>query len=199
MSKVLYLKNMQDKRPNLKYRVISRRYAKALFELAHEAGCIDKVLKELTFISGLLNESPRLPAVLESMEESPGMKKDFISELSDKVKLSAIVKNTLFLLIDRGLIHLFCDIFYEYVSVNESFCRLMRLNVTVSNQSYSDMAKKDIEKLFKSLLKRDVICNVKVDSSIIGGVILRMGDTVIDKSIKGRLERMRQEITNYGH
>jgi F-type H+-transporting ATPase subunit delta len=166
---------------------IVKAYAQDLLPLADAEGILERVKDELCYLRELLISKPRLKDFLNNPSISKDSKKGIISELLNN-NLSPVTKNHLNLVIDEERQGLLIDIIGE-------FCRLVRkaekvhVLVTTSAPLPNETAKRLSTELSLALGK-DLELNLAVDDSILGGIILRIGDRIIDGSISGRLQRL---------
>lgn len=76
----------------------------------------------------------------------------------------------------------------------EEFERMAHVKAQVANPSLVSTIKDRIEKILSDTLKKKVVCETRVDPSLIGGAIVKIGDIVVDASVVGRLERMKEDL-----
>jgi F-type H+-transporting ATPase subunit delta len=174
--------------------VISRRYAKALFELALQQGLIESVKDQLFLITKTWQEVTRLRLILTDKKIARSRRKLILSEIADKYELSILVRNFLFLLLEKELLELLGSIANEYQVLKNAADQIVVVSAKVADNSLVERAKNQVEEIMDKVLKRKVNCQVEVDPAIIGGLSLRIGDTVIDNSLLGRLQKMQQEL-----
>ena len=163
---------------------VGKLYAQALFELSLESESLENVCFELKQCREIFDENPQLvkllssPVILKTEKHEvinkifgeSGMVHDFICLVTDKNRISYFGKIT--------------DAFIEHYN---------EMTVITSIPLKPDLKARLIKKLEQKSGKT-VKLNEKVDPSIIGGIILRMGNSQIDNSIKGRLEAVAQQL-----
>lgn len=168
-------------------RVIARRYARALFELAQEGSNLTAGLEALALVSQVedvkkLLADPKLPP-----EISAGILKKAVGKLPKE--LTALID----MLCTRGKGCLLADIFELFEDMQREAAAEVVAEVTTAVKL--DAAAKD--GLSKSLAKglgKKVQLQVNEDANIMGGVIIRIGDRQLDYSLRGKLEGLRHAI-----
>ncbi|HLF86599.1 MAG TPA: ATP synthase F1 subunit delta [Nitrospiria bacterium] len=170
---------------------IVKAYAQDLLPLADAEGILERVKDELCYLRELLISIPRLKDFLNNPSISKDSKKGIISELLNN-NLSPVTRNHLSLVIDEDRQGLLIDIIGE-------FCRLVRKTekVQVLVTSSAPLPDETTKRLLRELslaLGKDLELNLAVDDSILGGVILRIGDRIVDGSISGRLRRLGEHL-----
>ncbi|WP_414624652.1 ATP synthase F1 subunit delta [Calothrix sp. CCY 0018] len=174
---------------------ISRPYAEALMSIAQSNNVADKFDSDVRSLLNLLKESQPLQNFFANPFIDGEDKKGVISKiLSDDT--NPIFRNFLMLLVDRRRITLVDDIGQEYLA------KLRELNQTVLAEVISavpltDEQKQTIKEKVKSMTDaREVELDSKINSDIIGGVIIKVGSQVIDSSLRGQLRRLSLSLNN---
>lgn len=172
----------------------SKKWAKALMELALEDDGISKedILDDLREIAENITSSEELSNVLNNPSISTEEKQIILCKLFQN-KLMPIVYNFLFALNLRKRIGLISEIADEFEIELERIKNIVRVNIT-SAISLDGDKKNDIEKRVAEKLQKDVKINWGVDENIIGGLIFNINDTVIDNSIKHKLDKLSNMI-----
>ena len=170
---------------------LARPYASAVFKRAKETGSTKKWTQQLAFLSAVLNH-----ADIAVIVDNPKISKKDLSELmvsicQEKINLEA--ENFLKLLIHNNRLNLIATIaqlFEAYKAEDEGY-----IDVEVATAySFSKDAKQRFTATLEKTLGKKVNMNVTVDSSLIGGVLVRAGDRVIDGSIRGQLQQLAKRL-----
>ena len=174
---------------------VSRPYAEALMSLAKSNNVADKFDSDVRSLLNLLKESQPLQTFFANPFIDADDKKGVISKiLSDDT--NPMFRNFLMLLVDRRRIILLEDIAQEYLAL------LRELNQTVLAEVISavpltDEQKQTIKEKVKAMTDaREVELDSKINSDIIGGVIIKVGSQVIDSSLRGQLRRLSLSLNN---
>jgi len=170
---------------------LARPYAEAAFKRAKEVGATDVWSDSLTFLSTLMNNS-ELIAVLDN----PGFSKEQATQLMLAICQHYIHEeaiNFVKVLIENGrlkLIPQIAELYEHYKADNEGY-----INVDVySAYALSKEEKKKIVVVLEKQLNKQVHATVAVDKSLIGGILAKAGDKVIDGSINGRLHQLAKRL-----
>jgi F-type H+-transporting ATPase subunit delta len=178
---------------------VARRYAHALFDLAFEKdtasnkkSLVDIIESELLEIRTILNNNIELQKVLYHPQIVAAEKKDLLDQLF-KGKISEVTSNFLALLVDRRRENYLSDIVDEYVVLANESRGVVEAHVT-SAVELKDEEKSELSSILARLTGKKVQTTYQVDPSIVGGVIVRIGDKIIDGSIKTRLTTLREQL-----
>jgi F-type H+-transporting ATPase subunit delta len=103
------------------------------------------------------------------------------------------VVNLVRILAARDRIHLLPSILQEFVALDREARGILEARVTVA-RPIDDREQEEVRRRLEQLTGKTVEIHTDVDSSILGGIVVRMGDRLIDASVAGRLQRLRQEM-----
>ena len=170
---------------------LARPYAKAAFEYALGAKALNEWSATLTTLAAVVsNES--VSELLSSPEKTAEQKSVLLAEIcGDEIdsKSSAFI-NVLAENNRLGLLPTICEQYEILKSQQQKFSEVE----VISAFALSDDVEKAIADKLKTLLNNDVSLSTTVDKSILGGVIVRAGDTVIDGSVKGKLSKLAENL-----
>ena len=172
----------------------SKKWAKALIELVQEDDNIskEKVLSDLRDIETTVNLSEELTNVINNPSISTEEKQIIICKLFQG-KVLPIVYNFLFALNLKKRLNLISDIADEYERELERLNNILRVEIT-SAIDLSEEKKKEIKDKISEKLRKETKINWGVDADIIAGLIFNINDTVIDNSIKHKLDKLTETI-----
>ncbi len=173
--------------------IVAKRYAKALLELGRDDGNIEKYGQELIDMVGLLDESPELEQVLSNPGFELEDRKAVLTNILEKVSPSPMVANFYKLLMDRKRIGELRGIQAVYSKLLDEARGITRAEVT----SASALKEEEIQKLkdsLKAVAGREVQIEVNEDPSLIGGLKARIGDLVLDGSVKTQLDSLKDSL-----
>lgn len=175
---------------------VARRYAEALYDLAAETGMVDRMENELEAVSEAIKASAELKKILHhpriTAEEKKGLIKDLFAG-----KVSPVMENFLYLLIDRKREALLDEIRERFVDLANKARNIVRAEVT-SAVELTAKEKEELQEVLGRITKKNVKISYQVDPGIIGGVVVRIGDRVIDGSLRTRLAAMRDHLRQVG-
>jgi F-type H+-transporting ATPase subunit delta len=167
-------------------------YAESLFRLASAEDMADRVEEELHELEGLYQTNYELKEFINNPRIKSGGKKDALAELLGD-KLSRITLNHLYLIIDQERGRMFPKIAEEYRRL-ASEARAKISAEVVTALPISDGMLAQIKEQLEKLTKKDVHMRSRVDESIIGGVVLRVGDKVLDGSVRNKLSQLKKQM-----
>jgi F-type H+-transporting ATPase subunit delta len=177
---------------------ISNRYAQALADAAFAPGAaVDprQISTELhTFIETVRSVS-ELKNVLLSPAIATGRKRAVVDRLAASLPLSRLVRNFIFVLVDRRRADLLNEIAPAFDAAVDERLGLVRAEVS-SAAPLSDAQMTELESALSQVAGRKVRCEYQVDPSLIGGVVARIGSTVYDGSVRSQLNAMRQTLVS---
>ena len=169
---------------------VAHRYAQAYFDLAVKAGEIPKWRDELARAIETL-DTPQVKRLLSSPKLKRGEREKSVAELLDGIAQPTV--NLMRLLVGRnrtGYIH---EILSEYLRLADIEAGITRAEVTTA-VPVTDEVEEDIRVKMKSKLGSSLEVSVKQDPSIVGGLIVRIGDRVIDNSLRTHLAQLRTAV-----
>jgi F-type H+-transporting ATPase subunit delta len=172
--------------------VAHRTYARALFEAAKEEGRLERVHEQLTDFVAAADQVEELQSVLESPELDPRAKVALLDQvLGDADEL---VRNFVRLLAEKGRsgeIHEIAREFEALVAREQGILDVeLTTAVELSQQEFDDLVGR-----VGQASGRKVRASRTVDPDLVGGLVLQIGSRRLDASVRGRLERLRQELT----
>ncbi|MDF0714745.1 ATP synthase F1 subunit delta [Muricauda sp. 334s03] len=169
------------------------RYAKATLDFAVEKKAADAVEKDMREIAATLAENVELQNVLESPIIKAEVKKNTLLEIFKGA--NEITKGLLQTMISNKRIAMLQEVAYKYIILHEKLKGEEVAYVTTAVPLTSDLEKKILETVTKATGNKVTLEN-KIDESIIGGFVLRVGDTQYDASIANKLNGLKREFTN---
>jgi F-type H+-transporting ATPase subunit delta len=177
----------------MKNLVIARRYAKALLLIGKEDGKTETYRDELAGFCELVgNERNLQQAINNPLYNAEGRKK-VLESVIEKLGLSGIMKSFLTLLFDKGRISYLSSINDFYQKLADELKGISRASLV----SASALSSETVEKIRATLSEKtgkDIILDVEEDPGLIGGIVTRIGDLVLDGSIKTQLLNMRESL-----
>lgn len=171
---------------------VSRNYAEALLALANKANDADTWGKLLRQLADAISSDRQLSNFLESPRIAGEIKSQVLSKaLGDRVPslflrfLKQLVKNRRQMMIP--------EIAAEYETLRDAASGIVHARVTVAREANDEETRMIADRLSKAIGKT-VIPHLAVDSRIIGGVVVRIGDKVMDGSLRRKLSLLRRKM-----
>ena len=169
------------------------RYAKAILDLAVENKATDAVESDMRSIVNTIAESRDLQEFLASPVIKGSAKKEAL--LSIFKGSAKITEGSISMLVDNKRITMLNEVALKYIILNEQLKGTDVAFVTTAVPLTADLEKKVLAQVVK-LTGNTVTIENKIDESIIGGFVLRVGDLQYDASISNKLSNLKREFTN---
>jgi len=171
-----------------------KRYAQAAFELALEKNELESWQISLGKIAGIAANA-KLMALLENPKLSFDVKRDLLEERLGEVNPLAL--NLACLLMSRGRLRIAGNISQQYALLLDAHYGIEHAEV-VTALPLDDEDKERISNRLGEMTGRKVVIDAQVDPSVIGGFKAKVGDMLIDGSIRNRLESLRKRLVGAG-
>jgi F-type H+-transporting ATPase subunit delta len=169
------------------------RYATALFELARDAGAVDKVATELDGLTALLRESLDLRRLVRSPVLGADEQLKAISAVLDRIEITGLTANFVKLVThNRRLFAL-----PEMITAYKALVAREKGEVTAEVTAAEPLADRHVTALKDALhavTGKEVELKVEVDPAILGGLIVKLGSRMIDTSLKTKLQSLRHAM-----
>lgn len=172
---------------------IARRYAKALFGLAVEAGRVEAWATSLLALQQVIDGSPDLQDVLSNPVYSKEQRRAIVERLGAALSLDQDPRNLLFLLGDRNRLAYLSAIVTTFRDFADEHLGRVRAKV-VSAVKLDDAAAQAIADKLTQATKAQVLLDRAVDPALLGGVVAQVGSLVYDGSVRTQLEDLRQQL-----
>ena len=176
---------------------VSGRYATALFELARDQNAVDAVKADLDRFGGLLNDSADLKRLVRSPVFSADAQSKALSAVLDKAGITGISANFLKVLTANRRLFAVTDVIRAYSALVAKYKGEASADVTVA-EPLSDKNLDALKAALKSVTGKDVALNVKIDPSIIGGLVVKLGSRMIDSSLRTKLNSIKHAMKEAG-
>lgn len=177
----------------MRSRIIAERYASALLAVARKTGEMEKVFEEVVFLKKLLSENPNLKRFLES----PHIAKERRIELVRKVLgplLSITSVNFILLLGMKFRLLYLTEISEEYQRLYDAEKGIQRADVITVNPLDNDLKEK-LASVVGRIMKKKATLSYYFDESIIGGLIIKTPNLILDGSIRKQLKDMAEAMS----
>lgn len=171
---------------------IARRYAGALFEAAKSEDAVDRVESDLGLITFSLENTPRLREVMVHPLIPAARKKEIAVEVFDG-RVQEVTLHFLELVIDKRREEILADVEPEYVRLANEFRNVVPVTVTSAVPLTAD-EQSALRKKLEKLTGKMVELGLAEDPELIGGLVVQIGDTVIDGSVRGYLASLREKL-----
>src|ERR1700712_5139266 len=176
---------------------VSGRYATALFELARDEKSVDAVKADLDRFETMLNDSPDLLRLVRSPVFSAGSQSKALTAVLEKAEIGGIAANFLKVLTANRRLFAVADVIRAFRALVARFRGEATADVTVA-EALSDKNLDALKTALKSVTGKEVALNVKVDPSIIGGLIVKLGSRMVDSSLRTKLNSIKHAMKEAG-
>jgi F-type H+-transporting ATPase subunit delta len=174
-------------------RSASLQYATALADVALEQGAAEAVKKQLEDFGAAYAESTELRSVLSSPAVERTAKRGVIEKLAARLGASRIVRNFLFVVVDNQRTHLLPEILQTFEDVIRQRQGVAEAEVT-SAAELTAPQKTQLQQTLERLTGRKIQAKYSLDPALLGGAVVRIGDTIYDGSVRNRLNQMRARL-----
>ena len=173
---------------------IARNYAETVFQLGERSGNVERYAELLDAVAAAVEQTPKVQAVLMSPRVPKAEKSRLLAgALRDVPRefvlfLQAVVK--------RGRQQLLREIATEYMNLLDQKLDRVRAGVTLA-QDADEKLKRSIQESLSRQLGKQVIPAFTVDPEILGGTIVRVGERVLDGSLRRRMTKLRRQLLSH--
>jgi len=173
-------------------KLVAKTYSDALFEVGVENNSLETLLEEFSFIEKTFIEYPDFLELFRTPRISIEERKETIQSIFGE-KISAEMLNFLKIILDKRRASEFFDIKNEFQVAVHRHNNILEATV-ISAVAISEEQSEKIKKSLKVVTGNDILIKNKVDETLIGGVVIYIGDKVIDGSVKKKLSDLKEEL-----
>jgi F-type H+-transporting ATPase subunit delta len=173
------------------------RYSTALFELAREAGELDRAEADLDQLAQTLESSPELNELIRNPVYTRTEQGRAMGAIAERMGLSALVRNVVGLMAQKRRLFALPQMIAMFRALLAEHRGEVTAEVTAAHP-LSDAQRDALAEKIRGSMGRDVKLNVRVDESIIGGLVVRVGSRMIDSSIRAKLARLQNAMKEVG-
>jgi len=172
---------------------IARRYAKALLLIGKEDGQAETYREQLSGMAAFLARETELSsAIANPIYECDG-RRGVLKVVVEKLGLSPVIASFTLLLFDKGRFGYLGSIDETYQALVDELNGIAHAHV-VSAVDLSEDAVEKIKASLSALTGKDVILNLEKDPGLIGGIVTKIGDLVLDGSVRTQLQNMKESF-----
>jgi len=173
--------------------LIDKRYAEALVEIAYTANAIEEIRQQLKEVTDIYESQQELRLLLNNPKVKIDAKKAIVNSIFSKHVRPEILKFLLLLIDNERIKHLsgINDEFIRLADIKQNTLNMTIISAAELDESYITRIKEKYQKIYNAARVR---ANLEIDKSIMGGIMLKIGDKVIDGSVKGRFESLKEML-----
>jgi len=179
---------IKDSRATLRHNSSSLQYAHAMFQISSELNIINNVRENFSLLIDTLINDEDIFTFFSSSFIDIKIKIKVLDKVY-KGKVEVVVLNLVSILLERNLIKLLEDTIYEYERLSAEFYNIYKVRVTTAKK-IKDI--KELENAIASLIDHDIEMTVIEDKSLISGIIVNIGGTIYDYSVKNELYSLKK-------
>lgn len=176
---------------------MSGRYATALFELARDEKSVDTVRADLDKFTAMMADSADLARLVKSPVFSADIQGKALAAVLAKAGITGITANFLNVLTANRRLFAVNDVIRGFRALVAKFRGEATADVTVA-EPLSDKNLDALKTALKTVTGKDVALNVKVDPSIIGGLVVKLGSRMVDSSLRTKLNTIKHAMKEAG-
>lgn len=169
--------------------ILAGRYAKALFELAEQKGASEKVEEDLARVLAVLKSSTSLCGVIKNPAVSKNKLVSIMQGICIKLSTDKLTGDFIGVVARNGRIRIFTKVIEEYFDLMMRKRGEERAYVTAAKNLSADQVAQIEEALGRSL-GRNIKAEISVNEKILGGIVVRVGSSMLDASLAGQLEKL---------
>ena len=167
-----------------------QRYAQAIFDLALENNEVEQWGQDLEVVSEAFQDSD-FAALMKHADMSAADKRAATGSVLAGV--NTMVRNLVDLLVSKGSVDSIADVYTSYTELLDQHLGRQRVEVTTAI-ALDEAEANRITSFVSELVRREVVLTTKVDESILGGLVIQIGDRLLDGSTKARLDGLRNRL-----
>ena len=171
----------------------AERYSLALFELSEENNILSQIEDQSTSMLNLINQSNDFNNLIKDPTISEENLFNVINQIAENYKLDNLFKNFLLFLIQKRRLFFIERILKSFVEI----CSRKRGELKAELKSAKNLSSDEISKITEALSKNfnsKIKLNYKYDESLIGGLVVQVGSTMVDTSIKNKLQQIENRM-----
>lgn len=169
----------------------AKRYAEALMELSCDTLSYDKIYEDLNFVLNTISQNQDLADFLNSPPVSKTDKKDVLDKIF-KGKIEEPILSFLFLLNENSRLGILRDIFSAFKNFIDEEKNIINADI-ISAVELNEVQKQNLVSKLQNKTGKAINPEYKLDNTIMGGFIIKINDTVIDLSLKNRIENLKKK------
>ena len=171
----------------------ARRYAKTLIELAQEKVLMEKFSTDMSCIKEIVEKVPDIIQFMGSPVVNIDVRKNTVKEIFSKYNIHEYIINLVILLIDTGKSKLLPHICKFYQDIEDFYLGRVRAVVKVPINLTEEEINLIREKL-EQKLKKKVLLNTEIDTSLVGGIWVKVGDLIFDGTVRKQLQILKENL-----
>ena len=175
---------------------VSNRYAGSLLQTSIDAKNLEEASKDIELIVNTLKENHKLQLVLANPVVKPAVKLSILNEIFQNI-IGNQTKKFINFIVEKDREDLLFNIFQKFLELKDEYLGIVNVEVRTPF-AFTPEQEDQLRKNLESKLDKKIIFKFNIDSSIIGGFVAKVGDTVFDASVKHQLEILKKQFLEGG-
>lgn len=175
---------------------VARRYASAVMLAAEQTKSLEKISADLESVAALIAVSREFRLLLSSPVVPPAKKADVIREIFAK-RVGSDTLNMMLLMIEKHRENVLAEMIRQFQTLRDEKMGFINVDVT-SAVEFTGPQEKELQKQLEKTTKKKVRVRFALDHAIAGGLVIRIGDTVLDASVRHQLDLLKQRFVAGG-
>ena len=173
--------------------LVAHRYAKALFDIGAEQNDLERMVDEMATVADAWQSSADLRNAIENPLVQHPAKKAVIAEIAERISATDTVRQTLQLLVDRRRMKTLPYVARMLRQLADARKGLVHAEVTTA-VALSEVYYARLQAQLERMTSKRVVIDRRIDPALLGGVVTRIGDRIIDGSLRTRLLSLRDAM-----
>lgn len=173
--------------------ILAKRYAKALFAVSREEGKSEAYRETLNVLGDFLKNYPEAMDALTNLLYPMELKEKVMAHLISELQASQYMANFLNLVVQKKRADILPEIAAQFQDLVDADQNVSRGTVIAALELSGELQAK-VQSALENITGKKVILTTKIDPSIIGGIVAKVGDLVMDGSIKTQLAGLNESI-----
>lgn len=169
---------------------VAGRYASALFDLARDERKLDEVMGDLDGFDGLLRESPDLVRLVRSPAFRAEEQASAVGAVLDRAGIGGLAASFIKLVAANRRLFALPDMIRAFRALVQDSKGIVRAEVRLAEPP-SDAVLEEIKASLRDVARADIAVDLKIDPSLIGGIVVKLGSRMVDASLRTKLSAIR--------
>ena len=172
--------------------IVADKYSSAMFELAQEQNKLELMEEQLGYVASVMVDQPELRSFLENPIVTEDAKIKLIGKIFDS-SIDKVALHFIYVMIKRGRYRYISSTIEAFIKKSRAARGILEATVTVAEPITADV-EASVQAKLREVTGKDVILSVRQDPSIMGGIVIQVGDKRIDGSVARRLEELEKSL-----
>ena len=172
--------------------IVADKYSSAMFELAQEQNKLELMEEQLGYVASVMVDQPELRSFIENPIVTEDAKIKLISKIFDS-SIDKVALHFIYVMIKRGRYRYIASAIEAFIKKSRAARGILEATVTVAEPITADV-EASVQAKLREVTGKDVILSVRQDPSIMGGIVIQVGDKRIDGSVARRLEELEKSL-----